>query len=195
MNVREFELNTAGKVANKVGRQWERIEIEDLYSHLVLWLYTHSKRVQAGDRETYPGRLWSELKREAIRYCAKETAQNIGQPINLDRVYTINRVRRALPFIFEAPPINQAVVDPSNGRTVSHHTNGDAHDLLIDVYEAFRRLTSAQRELIRLKYRDGLSWAEIAEITASTVGATKMRMDRAIKTLVSELGTENEPHF
>ena len=70
-----------------------------------------------------------------------------------------------------------------------------AHDLLIDVHTAFMRLTSAQRELIRLKYRDGLSWAEIAEVLGGNSENIRKKMDRAIKTLVSELGGEHEPNY
>lgn len=194
MSVGKQEITTASKVAHRVARSWERIEVEDLNSHLLLWLYTHGERVQKGDPHTYAGRLWSELKREAIRFCAKETAQNIGQPINKNRVYTINRVRRILPFMFESPPQNNATIDPQTGQVVSVTSYSVAHELLIDVYEAYKRLSPGQREVIRLKFRDGLSWSEIAEVLSNTPGAIRMQVDRAIKTLVSELGAENEPN-
>lgn len=192
MTVGKLELNTASKVANKVARQWERVEVEDLYSSLLLWIYTHYKRVQAGDPVTYPGRLYSELKREAIRYCAKEAAQNIGQPINLDRAYTINRVRRALPYIFEDLPTGQVAVDPNTGRAVGQTNRSDVMELLIDLKTAFMRLSKADREIIRLKHRDGLSWSEVAEIVGISSDSLRKRMERAIIKLVRELSSDDQ---
>ena len=192
MSVGKFELTTASKVAHKVARQWERIEVEDLYSQLVLWIYTYYRRVQAGDHETYPGRLYSELKREAIRYCARETAQNIGQPINFDRAYTINRIKRALPFIFEETPTLQIKVNPQTGQAIGDNANTDVAEILIDLKRAFMRLTSSDREVIRLKHRDGLSWQEVAEIVGGTPDGIRMRIDRAVKNMARELGNGNE---
>lgn len=64
----------------------------------------------------------------------------------------------------------------------------------LDVADAMAHLTDAQRELVTLKFMQGLSNADIAEITGRTPGAVRILQFRALSTLRQFLSSEERDH-
>jgi RNA polymerase sigma-70 factor (ECF subfamily) len=61
------------------------------------------------------------------------------------------------------------------------------------VRRALLALTDEQREIIVLKFLEGFSNAEVAEITGKTVGAVKALQHRGLCALRTELNTSQAP--
>ena len=90
------EIKLAEKVAWRVGSKWQAVEIDDLQSHLYLFMAENVKHlVRWRDEPGDNGKLYVALRREAARYCAKEQAARVGRPINFNVRYEKRRPCRA----------------------------------------------------------------------------------------------------
>lgn len=185
----QSELQLATKIAWRVGSRWSNIEEEDLASHLTLWLFQNQHHLERWrEADVGKGRLYVSLKREAAKYCAKETAAKIGQPTDAGRFYSVERVRQILPFIFEDTYLDAVAVNPQTGQAIGQPATGQAQVILMDVRSAYYDLPVKTRELIALRFRDGLAHEEIAELRGLTIEATKTAIHRALKKISDTLG-------
>jgi DNA-directed RNA polymerase specialized sigma24 family protein len=184
------ELELARKVAFRIGRRWKLIDQDDLTSHLYLWMFEHTKelkRWRIGDLGN--GALYVTLRREAAKFCAAETAASAGRPIQTPRFYTIEVVRRALPYIFEDSPVTLVVENPITGWVQWEPSeNSVAMSILADVKAEFNGLAGPLQTLLTWRYRDGLSYEEISELRGITTEATRKAVERSLKRLSEALG-------
>ncbi|HXI65750.1 MAG TPA: sigma-70 family RNA polymerase sigma factor, partial [Gemmatimonadales bacterium] len=65
--------------------------------------------------------------------------------------------------------------------------DADAADVRRKVHQALQELSTDQREALVLKYVEGLSLPEMAEILSASVSALKMRLLRARQELLAKL--------
>jgi RNA polymerase sigma factor (sigma-70 family) len=186
--VLDRELQVATKVAYRFGARWELVEPEDLASHLTLWLFDNAQILAAWREVDYgTGQLYVSLKREAARYCAAETASRIGRPIANARFYSLARIRRVLPFIFETIPEPQVMENPKTGEAVGIASENIAQAVILDLRDAYYGLPRKTRNLVTLRYRDGLSYREIAELHNLSVEAAQTAIHRALKRMGDSL--------
>lgn len=182
------ELKLAEKIAHRIGSRWSMVETDDLTSHLYLWLLQNIKHVERYRNDHGTGRLYVALRNEALRYCTKETAARVGQPINKDNFYKADMLERTLPFIFEQIPQTTVKVDPRTGQAQSvGHEYDTALAIMADIKGGFYGLHASVREVLELRFRDGLTFEEIAEVREITKDGAKKLVDRAIGRLVDAL--------
>jgi RNA polymerase sigma factor (sigma-70 family) len=186
--VLDHELQVATKVAYRFGSRWELVEPEDLASHLTLWLFDHAQTLAEWRKVDYgTGQLYVSLKREAARYCAAETASRIGRPLANSRFYSLARIRRVLPFIFEAIPEPTLLENPHTGEAVGNVSDNIAQAVILDLRDAHYGLPRKTRNLVTLRYRDGLTYREIAELHGLSVEAAQTAIHRALKRMGDSL--------
>ncbi len=186
--VLDEELLVATKVAYRFGSRWQLVESEDLASHLTLWLFDNYETLEAWRTFDYgTGQLYVALKREAARYCAAETASRIGRPIKDNRFYSLDVIRRALPFTFEDVPNNVVAQNPVTGETIGAVTDSSVHAIILDLREAYLDLPKRTRNLVALRFRDGLSYREISELHNLSVEAIQTTIHRALKRMSNTL--------
>jgi len=187
------ELRTAERVSRRLGSKWSAVEIDDLTSHLYLWLV--SNRQALGRWREDPqgeGKLYVSLRREAARYCVREQSARVGRPISVsDSFYSFERVSRALPFIFEDTPETVVSINPVTGAP-QHIPNdsGIAMTILADLRGAFYGLNVEVQEVLGWRFRDGLAFEEIGELRNITKDGAKKQCDRAVQRLVDSLSGE-----
>jgi len=73
-------------------------------------------------------------------------------------------------------------------RETEHAALAEQQDTTARVLEFVGQLSDNQREVVRLKFQDGLSYKEIAAVTQLSVSNVGYLIHTAIKTLRSELG-------
>lgn len=186
------ELKLARDTARRIGSRWSQIEIEDLESVLVLWLFEHDKNVTRWRTEERGwGKLFVALKREALKYCTRETAAKVGQPLTRENFYNEAMLTRALPFLFEEWPQTAVRQNPHTGKPVDKPFEfNNALTIMADISGAFYGLTNDEREILEWRFRDGLTLDEIASLKNVTKeGASKM-IDRCVKHLSDKLAGE-----
>lgn len=189
VELRPEELKTAEKLAWRIGSRWSAVEVEDLQSHLYLWLiehYTVVERYRAEQRGA--GKLFVALRREALKFCTRETAARIGQPLDRGNFYNEEMLDRALPFIFEAWPETTVRQHPTTGAALDKPVQfGNALAIMADISGAFYGLPKDVIEVLEWRYRDGLTFDEIGDLRGITKEGARNLVTRCMKRLVDKL--------
>jgi RNA polymerase sigma factor (sigma-70 family) len=185
------EMKVAERVGKRAASRWRNVEADDVISELYLWLAMNREPIDRWkSEEGGQGKLFVTLRREAAKYCAKEEATMIGRPLRQDNFYTVDLVKRALPYVFEPVPQTTAQVNPVTGEsysTGSPESFGNAQAIIADIRGALYGINREMREILELRYRDGLTLEEIGELSEVTKVAAKNRIDRAVKRLSDAL--------
>lgn len=190
MTVAAEDLALARHIAYKIGSKWALVEIEDLTSELTLWLFENEATVDRyRELEGGQGKLFLALRRIASKYCAKETMIRSGAPLDSDAAYSKEQIERALPFMFEDLPQTTLHVAPVTGKPVSEgsHESGLALSIMMDMRQAFSDLPPKSRYVLELRFRDDLSYGEIATLTGTTDRGAAHRVGRAITRIQESL--------
>lgn len=72
-------------------------------------------------------------------------------------------------------------------RSTDPHAAAESHDLAEDLDRAFEGLGPLYRELLELRFRQGLSYQEIADVTGLPMGTVKVRIHRGRQMLAESL--------
>jgi len=193
ISINQDEINLAGKVAHRVGSKWSAVEIDDLTSHLYLWMATNTKALQRWrDEVGGQGKLYVSLRRIAGDYCAREQAHANNQPLDTGSIYTPDMLDKALPFIFEEWPQTMALVNPVTGQAVTSSNpqdHGNAVAILADITGAYHGLPKDDKRVLSYRYEQPLTFAEIGELEGITKDGAKKRVNRALTRLAQALAT------
>lgn len=186
------ELKVAERVANRIGSRWSAVEVDDLTSHLYLWLVKNVRSVERWrGEENGEGKLYVSLRREAAKYSAHEQAQRVGRPIQQGNFYTPELLDRALPYIFEDAPQTTVAVNPVTGEAESVPSEFDtAVALLADIKGSFYGLNRDIRTVLEWRYRDGLTFEEIGDLRQVTKDGARKQVERAVQRLADALAGE-----
>lgn len=179
VNILPEELELASKVASKFARKWRLVNVDDVEAHLFLWLVENYEYVKKYRDDDNNARLYVSLRREAARYCAKETKHvaNIDS-INNNNFYNIDMIYRALPFLFEYNPLEALM---------SNEYESLAQTIMSDINGVYHGLPSDVKQVIALRYRDGLTFEQIGEFFNITSIAAEKRVERAVHKLYDSL--------
>lgn len=186
------ELRTAERVAYRIGSKWSAVEVDDLTSHLFLWCLTNVKALERWREDPAgEGKLYVSLRREAAKFCAKEQAARVGQPIQQGNFYSPALLERALPYIFEATPQTVVAENPVTGEPQHVPSNfNDAVAILADIRGSFYGLNREVRQVLEWRFRDGLTFEEIGDLNKVTKDGAKKQVERAIRRLADALAGE-----
>lgn len=179
VNILPEELKLASTVSKSFASKWKLIDVDDLESHLFLWLVENENNLIRWRNDEGDGRLYVSLRREASRYCSKET-KHIANVDDIDNnnFYNIDMVYRALPFLFEYD-LNEA--------EMTNEQTGLGHSIMTDIYSVFHGLPKDVKQLLSLRYRDGLTYQQISEAYDITGSAAEKRVERAVNKLYNSL--------
>lgn len=177
MELTSHELTLIKKVANNIGKKWH-VDVEDLSQHLTLFLLESWRAVERWRKQTGDGSLYVSLRREAGKYCAKEKEKQLGEPIDKNNMYTVDVVKRVLPFIWE-------ITEQAKGNMVGEQQTAMA--VLADVSGAYYGMSNADRTLLELRFKDGLSYNDIGERYKIKPDAARVKVNRTLQKLTSKL--------
>lgn len=185
------EIALAERVGGSIASRWRLVEADDVKSQLKLWLFENEHFVDLY-RETVGGeaKLIVALKREANKFAAAEQQARLGRPMRADNLYTPERLAIILPFIFDEWPQSVVPENPVTGQTYASSNPqdyGNAVAILADVSAAFHGLSKKTRDLLKLRFQDGLTFSELAEFFEISQPAAKKRVDVALKLLSDSL--------
>lgn len=191
MSILEPEIELAKRIARWTGNKWSLVEVEDLQSELVLWLFENEDTVvRYRDDDEGAFKLSTALRKHALKYCAKEQSQRSGAPLDHDAKYSIAQIKRAMPFVFEDLSIESyAHEHPQTGEPigVSSHEYGLALAVLLDMKICFSAMPQEVKEILTLQFRDGLSYREISDLTGVTRRTAIRRAQSAVGQMRDQL--------
>lgn len=182
--IAEKEVALARRIARKIGSRWSAVEIEDLEQDLVLWLFENADHVERyRTEEGGESKLYVALKRKASKLAAREQTIRSGAPLDVNSTYSIQQLERAMPFVFEDIPQSVAFENPVTGESSTSGFSGDygvALAVMTDIRGAFQDLPSEMKLVLQLRFRDGMTYQEIGDLSAMTLNGAKKRVRRAL---------------
>lgn len=171
LDISPEEVNLADTVARSVSRQWTRVNADDVQAELRLWLCENHKYVLRWREEGSWGwnKLRASLRRRAHKFARGEF--ETMKPWTNDHEYTADAVQALLEALF-------AYADWSE---IAGDSGSDVWASLADVSKAYESLSADDKLLLRLRFGDGLMFAEVADsFGLGTADAARMRVNRAV---------------
>lgn len=171
LDLHEDEIEVATYVASSVGWKWSRVRVEDVKSHLFLWLAENYKYVVRWREEGDLGRnkLRLSLRRAANRFCRTEF--DVIKPMKRQWDYSTEAATQLLEASFGYDDWSEIAEGQS-----------DVWAALTDITAAYETLSQVDRALIRSRLGDGKRYSAIAEEAGlSTPDAARMRVNRALQ--------------
>jgi DNA-directed RNA polymerase specialized sigma24 family protein len=202
MNYIEDYNDLVQTLAAEYTRKYSMVERDDIAQELWVWFVGHPRKYKE----------WSELKEKdrdkliakslrnaALKFCEKEKAKKIGYDMSDLYYYDTSVIEIFLPSIIgESYEIPTKIKDL--GGTVKTGEISDGNNWLSlrsDIAAGYYRLSEAKQNILRLRFSiEQPDWALLAKDMDSTPDGARMKVQRAINSLIKHLGgwrTYNEP--
>lgn len=202
MNYIEDYNDLVQTLAAEYTRKYSMVERDDIAQELWVWFVAHPRKYKE----------WSELKQKdqdkliakslrnaALKFCEKEKAKKIGYDMSDLYYYDTSVIEVFLPSIIgESYEIPTKIKDL--GGTIKKNEISDGNNWLSlrsDILSAYNKLSEAKQNILRLRFSiEQPDWALLAKDMDSTPDGARMKVQRAINSLIKHLGgwrTYNEP--
>ncbi len=170
-DIQAWEIDLARDIGSRVGRNWQRVQTEDVVADLYLWLAENTHYLARWREEGTHGRnkLKLSMKRRANKY-ARGEFETI-KPFTKDWEYTEEACAALLEAMFTYEDWTEITTDGDSEVWAS----------LADISRAFDTLSVVDRSLLQLRYGRQFKFQEIAdEVQLSSADAARMRVNRAL---------------
>lgn len=181
-------------VATEYSKRYKMLERNDIAQELWMWFLTHVDKyiewseLEQKDKDKLIAR---SLRNAAITYCEYEKSKKIGYDMSDLYYYNPSVVEAFLPSI-----ISESYEIPTKIQDLNFKFGkGDATDgnnwlsLRSDIATAYYKLTEAKQNVLRLRFSiDSPDWTLLAYDMQSTPDGARMKVQRAINSLIKNLG-------
>lgn len=181
-------------IASEYQRKYQMLETSDIQQVLWMWFVTHPNKYKewsALEQKDKDKLIFKSLRNAAIRYCEKEKAKVSGYEL-LDLYYYDPTVVEAfLPSIIaESYEIPVSIKDLNFKFSKAEST--DTNNWLVlrsDIATAYYRLSEAKQKVLISRFSmEKPVWEELAKEMQTTPDGARMKVQRAINSLVRNLG-------
>jgi DNA-directed RNA polymerase specialized sigma24 family protein len=194
MNYIEDYNDLVQTLAAEYTRKYSMVERDDIAQELWVWFVGHPRKYKE----------WSELKEKdrdkliakslrnaALKFCEKEKAKKIGYDMSDLYYYDTSVIEIFLPSIIgESYEIPTKIKDL--GGTVKTNEISDGNNWLSlrsDIASGYYRLSEAKQNILRLRFSvEQPDWSSLAKEMDSTPDGARMKVQRAITSLIKHLG-------
>lgn len=181
-------------VATEYSKRYKMLERNDIAQELWMWFLTHVDKyvewseLEQKDKDKLIAR---SLRNAAITYCEYEKSKKVGYDMSDLYYYNPSVVEAFLPSI-----ISESYEIPTKIQDLNFKFGkGDATDgnnwlsLRSDIATAYYKLTEAKQNVLRLRFSiDSPDWSLLAYDMQSTPDGARMKVQRAINSLIKNLG-------
>jgi DNA-directed RNA polymerase specialized sigma24 family protein len=180
-------------LATEYSRKYAMIERDDIAQELWVWFVGHPRKYKEWselERKDMDKLIAKSLRNAALKFCEREKASKIGYDITDLYYYNVAVVEVFLPnIIAESYEIPTKIKDL--GDSVKSSEISDGMNWLVlrsDIASAYYRLPEAKQNVLRLRFSvEQPDWAEIAKDMGSTPDGARMKVQRAINSLIKNL--------
>lgn len=198
MVIESYE-NLVNTLAYEFSRKFRMVEIDDIRQEMWVWFLEHPNKVSQWEKE-YDSKesvklIARSLRNAAKDYCQKEKAVKLGYRVEDLYYYDKELLEIILPVVLTGDMSAPSFTDL--GFTKSRKVlseGGNWLSMCADVDRALKSLQEEQRKILTLKYGMGLEGVALAAELHVSVDAVRMRMNRALKSLLTYLGGD-KPKF
>jgi RNA polymerase sigma factor (sigma-70 family) len=190
----------AATVARKVHRKYHTyFDVADVRQELVVWILKRQDKIAEWldhEKETDEykfgvKKLAKTLTRHADKYCRKVKAQKLGYELRDEQFYSPVTLAELLPFVWADVVNTTDSTKPKVSGGGNPAEGGNYVIQLFDIRRALLTLTEQDRNVLRLKFYDQLSYKELSEELHVSDTTAHRKVDNAIRRLTEALGGEN----
>jgi hypothetical protein len=171
------------------------VETLDIQQVLWLWFITHPTKLSewsALDQKDKDKLIAKSLRNAAVKFCEKEKSKTVGYEL-LDLYYYDSTVVEAfLPSIISESYEIPIKIKDLNFKFSKSEAVSDGNNWLVlrsDIANAFYKLTEAKQNVLRIRFStENNEWNLIAKDLKTTPDGARMKVQRAINSLIRNLG-------
>lgn len=192
--ITEYETAVAA-LAIEYHRKYPMVETLDIQQVLWLWFITHPTKYaewSALDQKDRDKLIGKSLRNAAVKFCEREKAKTVGYEL-LDLYYYDSTVVEAfLPSIVSESYEIPSKIKDLNFKFSKSEAASDGNNWLVlrsDIANAFYKLTEAKQNVLRVRFStENNEWSLIAKDLKTTVDGARMKVQRAVNSLIRNLG-------
>ena len=194
MNYIEEYNDMIQQLSTEYARRYGMLEHDDIAQELWVWFVAHPLKYEewsALEQKDRDKLIAKSLRNAAITYCEREKAKKIGYDMSDLYYYDVSVVEAFLPSI-----ISESYVIPTQIQDLNSKFGGGALSdgnnwlaLRSDIAAGYYKLTEAKQNVLRLRFSvEQPDWAMLAKDMDSTPDGARMKVQRALNSLVKNLG-------
>jgi hypothetical protein len=189
-------------LASEYYRKYTMLERDDIAQELWVWFVAHGRKYKewsALETKDKDKLIAKSLRNAALKYCEKEKAKVSGYDTSDLYYYDSSVVEAFLPSIIAGTYAIPTSIQDLNAKFGSGNVSDGNNWLALrsDIAAAFHKLSDAKQNILRLRFSiDSPDWASLSKDMDSTPDGARMKVQRAINSLVKNLGgwkPYNEP--
>lgn len=192
--ITEYEVLVAS-LSTEYHRKYPMVEVMDIQQMLWMWFITHPNKYfewSKLDQKDKDKLIAKSLRNAAIKYCEREKARAVGYELLDLYYYDASVIEAFLPGIIAESyeiPIKIKDLNYKFGKSDSPSDNNNWLVLRSDIANAYYKLTEAKQEVLRVRFStENSEWSLIAKDLKTTVDGARMKVQRAINSLIRNLG-------
>lgn len=193
-NYIEDYISMVTQLSAEYSKKYFMVESNDIAQELWVWFVGHPEKYKewcALEQKDCDKLIAKSLRNAALKFCEREKARIIGYDISDLYYYDTSVVEAFLPSI-----ITESYEIPTKIKDLNtKHTKGEVSDgnnwlaLRSDIASSFYKLSEAKQNVLRLRFTNEQSeWNSIASTLSTTPDGARMKVQRAIGSLIKHLG-------
>jgi hypothetical protein len=175
-------------------RRYSMLERDDIAQELWVWFVGHPRKykewsdLEQKDRDKL---IAKSLRNAALKYCEREKARKSGYDSSDLYYYDASVVEAFLPSIIAGTYSIPVSIQDLNAKFGSGNVSDGNNWLSLrsDIAKAFDKLSDAKQNILRLRFSiDSPDWSLLAKDMDSTPDGARMKVQRAMNSLIKNLG-------
>ena len=194
MNYIEEYNELVQTLAAEYAKRYTMVERDDIGQELWVWFVGHPRKykewseLEQKDRDKL---IAKSLRNAALKFCEKEKARKIGYDMSDLYYYDVSVIEVFLPSIIgESYEIPTKIKDLGGTVKTSEISDGNNWlSLRSDIAAGYYKLSEAKQNILRLRFSiEQPDWTLLAKEMDSTPDGARMKVQRAIGSLIKHLG-------
>ena len=194
MNYIEEYNQLVQQLAAEYAKRYTMLERDDIGQELWVWFVGHPRKYKewsALEQKDRDKLIAKSLRNAALKFCEREKARKVGYDTGDLYYYDVSVVEAFLPSIigetYEIPTKIQDLNAKFGSGVASDGNNWLS--LRSDIASAFYKLSEQKQNVLRLRFSvDSPDWTMLSKEMESTPDGARMKVQRALNSLVKHLG-------
>jgi len=180
----------AAEYANK----YKMLQKNDIAQELWVWFVGHDTKLKEWENLEQKDKdklIAKSLRNAALKYCEREKARSIGYDLSDLYYYDASVIEAFLPSIIgNTYEIPQSIQDLNVKFGTGQASEGNNWlSLRSDIAKAFNKLSEMKQNILRLRFSvESPDWAILSKDMDSTPDGARMKVQRAVNSLIKNLG-------
>lgn len=182
------------QLSTEYARRYGMLERDDIAQELWVWFVGHPRKYKEWselEQKDKDKLIAKSLRNAALKYCEREKANKVGYDSSDLYYYDASVVEAFLPSIIAGTYAIPVSIQDLNAKFGSGNLSDGNNWLSLrsDIAKAFDKLSDAKQNILRLRFSiDSPDWALLAKDMDSTPDGARMKVQRAINSLIKNLG-------